>query len=214
VHNKTIFGQLEKKHVSWHYYGDRKEFQNPLGAIRNVYHGPLWDKVGDPEQFVTDAEAGRLPQVSYVLPPYVYNEHPHPGRQICIGENWTVRQINAVMNGPDWDHTAIFVTWDDFGGFYDHFPPPVIDEMGLGARVPLLVVSPWAKRGYVSHTSYEFSSFLSLTEHLFDLKPLTSRDRKANDLMDVFDFKQKPRPPLILDERPEVKGATPPSCRL
>jgi phospholipase C len=83
----------------------------------------------------------------------------HPPYSTCQGENWTVEQLNAVMRGPDWYSTVIFLTWDDFGGFYDHVPPPQIDQFGLGPRVPLLIISPYARRGYVSHTIYEFSSF-------------------------------------------------------
>jgi phospholipase C len=144
----------------------------------------------------------------------VFNDHPHsPDRSMCVGENWSIRQINAVMEGPDWDHTAIFVTWDDFGGLYDHVEPPVVDDMGLGPRVPLLVISPYAKPGHISHTTYEFSSFLAFLERLFDVAPLTARDRNANDLFDAFDFSQEPNEPLIQEPRPEGGPAAHPVCR-
>lgn len=212
---KTIFPQLEKKGVSWRYYGQRDQFHNALLAVKEIRLTDRWKRVGNPENFVRDARSGNLPQVSYILPPKKFNEHPHPkGRSICIGENWTVEQINAVMRGPDWDKTAIFVTWDDFGGLYDHVPPPVIDDMGLGPRVPLLIISPWVKPGTIPHRTYEFSSFLAFMERLWDLKPLTRRDRIANDMFSMFDFKQKPLEPLLLETRPEVSGAKPPRCRL
>jgi phospholipase C len=211
---KTIFPQLEEKQISWHYYGKRDQFHNALLAVREIRFTDRWDNVGDPEQFVSDARSGELPAVSYVLPPKKFNEHPHPGgRSICIGENWTVEQVNAVMEGPDWDKTAIFITWDDFGGLYDHVPPPLIDDMGLGPRVPLLIISPWVKPGVVS-TTYEFSSFLAFMERLWGLEPLTRRDRIANDMFDAFDFDQEPLDPLILEPRPEVPGADPARCRL
>jgi phospholipase C len=200
----TIFPELEKRGVSWHYYGDRNQFHNATLAIDEIRNTDRFDNVVQSDEFVKDARAGDLPQVSYVLPPTKFNDHPHsPDRSICVGENWSIRQINAVMEGPDWEHTAIFVTWDDFGGLYDHVPPPQIDDMGLGARVPLIVISPWAKQGHVDHTRYEFSSFLALLERLFDIEPLTERDRIANDLFDAFDFDQEPLDPLILKERPE-----------
>ena len=105
------------------------------------------------------------------------------------------------MEGPDWASTAIFITWDDFGGFYDHVSPPPIDKFGLGPRVPLLIISPYVRKGMVSHTQYELSSFLSFVEKRFYLAPLTERDQKANDMLDSFDFTQPPLPPLILKTR-------------
>jgi phospholipase C len=124
-----------------------------------------------------------------------------------MGENWTVAQLNALMNGPDWNSTVVFLTWDDFGGFYDHVAPPVVDNFGFGPRVPFLVISPWAKRGHISHTTLEFSSVLKFIEERFDLDPLTERDQDANDLVDSFDFDRLPRKPLLLQTR-QCPGAT------
>jgi phospholipase C len=211
----TIFPELEEKHVSWRYYGQATQFHNALLAIDEIRNTDRWDNVVDPDRFVEDAKAGTLPQVSYVLPPIVFNDHPHSeDRSICVGENWTIRQINAVMSGPDWDKVAIFVTWDDFGGLYDHVKPPVVDDMGLGPRVPLLVISPYARSGQVIHTTYEFSSFLAFLERLHDVAPLTARDREANDLFDAFNFDQEPLDPLILRQRPEKGPPTHPECLL
>jgi hypothetical protein len=125
----------------------------------------------------------------------------HPPNTACLGENWTVTQLNAIMNGPDWNSTAIFITWDDFGGFYDHVPPPQVDGFGLGMRVPLLIISPYAKAGYISHTQYEFASILKFIETRFGLPPMATRDANANDMTDSFDFTQTPRAPLILQTR-------------
>jgi phospholipase C len=211
---RTIFPTLEEKGVSWHYYGGRDQFHNAMIAIKEIRQTKRWNDVLPPSRFIADARSGNLPDVSYLLPPTRYNDHPHsPNRSMCIGENWTVRQVNAVMQGPDWDNVAVLVTWDDFGGVYDHVRPPVIDDMGLGPRVPLIVISPWAKPGYVSHTTYEFSSFLALLERMHGVAPLTARDRQANDLFDAFDFKQKPLAPVVLEPRPEVVEDGHPRCR-
>ncbi len=189
---RTIFPELEKAGVSWNYYGKPEQFHNPLLAVDEIRNTERWEHVIDPARFLEDAAAGSLPQVSYVLPPAKWNDHPHPGRSLCVGENWTIEQVSAVMQGPDWERTAIFITWDDFGGIYDHTPPPQVDDLGFGPRVPLIVISPWAKSGHISDTTFEFSSFLALQESLFDIEPLTHRDRDANDMLDLFDFDQEP----------------------
>jgi len=105
------------------------------------------------------------------------------------------------MQGPAWNSTAIFITYDDFGGFYDHAAPPQVDQFGLGPRVPLLIISPFAKISYVSHTVYEHSSILKFVETRYGLAPLTARDAGASDMLDSFDFNQTPQPPLILQTR-------------
>ena len=93
------------------------------------------------------------------------------------------------------------LTWDDFGGFYDHVPPPHVDMYGLGPRVPTIVISPYARPGYVDHTTYEFASVLRFIETIFDLKPMTSRDANASDMLGAFDFSQQPLAPLVLQQR-------------
>ena len=104
------------------------------------------------------------------------------------------------MQSPDWNSTVVFLTWDDFGGFYDHVPPPSISTYSLGPRVPLLIISPYSKKGYVSHEQYEFSSFLKFAETRFDLPALTDRDLRANNMLDSFDFNQSPLTALLLQE--------------
>ena len=149
--------------------------------------------------FLTDAANGTLPSVSWLVGDN--EEMEHPTKSICNGENWTVQQLNAVMQGPDWDSTAVFITWDEFGGLYDHVPPPTLDEWGLGPRVPMLIISPYVISGYISHTQYEFSSFIKLVEERYNLAPLTLRDGDANDMLDSFNFTQQPLSPLILQTR-------------
>jgi phospholipase C len=166
----------------------------------NIRHSAMWaENIMAPAQFIADAKGGHLPAVSWLLPPGEYSEHP-PG-SMCEGENWTVSVLNAVMQGPDWDSTAVFVTWDDFGGFYDHVAPPQVDQFGLGPRVPLLIISPYAKAGHVSHTVYDHSSVLKFIETRYNVQPLTSRDAAASNMLDSFDFSGSPRPPLLLQPR-------------
>ncbi len=200
---KTIADSLQSAGISWKYYapgfGQHGYNWSALDAIRHIRNGSLWStNVVAETQFALDAQNGSLPAVSWLISGATSE---HPPDSTCAGEDWTVQQINAIMQGPDWDSTAIFVTWDDFGGFYDHVPPPGIDQFGLGPRVPLLIISPYAKQGFISHTQYEFSSFLAFLEARFGLKALTSRDAAANNLTDSFDFNQTPQPPFVLSTR-------------
>src|SRR5262249_26441420 len=170
-----------------------------LDAIKHIRETPLWtEHVVNDDTFVADARDGKLPAVSWLV---TGDGSEHPPLSVCAGENWTVEQLNAIMQGPDWSTTAVFLTWDDFGGFYDHVPPPVIGNSSLGPRVPLLIISPYARKGYISHTQYEFSSFLRFAEERYHLRALTDRDSKANDMVDSFDFQQQPLQTLILHER-------------
>ena len=110
--------------------------------------------------------------------------------------------INAIMQSPEWKHSAIFLdAWDDFGGFYDHVPPPHLDVYGDGPRVPLIVISPYARLGTVFHETSDFTSVLRFMEELYGLPSLTERDAEANDLIGAFDFTQRPADPLVLPER-------------
>jgi phospholipase C len=194
---QTLPDLLENAGISWKYYGEQGGI---LSTIRHIANSPLLQKrSADPSQLVTDAANGTLPAVSWVLPPSGAGEHPP--ESTCNGENWTVEVLNAIMQGPEWNSTVVFLTWDDFGGLYDHVPPPQVDRLGLGLRAPLLVISPFARRGYVSHTVYEQSSILKFIERRYHLQSLTARDGEATDMMDSFDFSQSPQPPLILSPR-------------
>jgi phospholipase C len=106
--------------------------------------------------------------------------------------------VNAIMQSSAWSSTVIIITWDDYGGFYDHVAPPPVDQFGYGPRVPALVISPYARPGFCCHTTFDFTSPLKLIEERFNLKPLTSRDGEANDMLDCFDFQQKPVPPDVI----------------
>jgi phospholipase C len=208
----TIADGLEAAGVTWRYYapqqGQPGYIWSALDAISHIRRGPLWTARVPPEtQFLKDVARGALPAVSWLIPDFAQSEHPTGfagqtgGVSVCEGENWTVQQINAVMQSPAWPTTAIVVTWDDFGGFYDHMTPPWVDGYGFGPRVPLIVISPYTKEGIVSHTIYEFASIVQFIEVRFNLKPLGHRDEVANSLLDMFDFSQAPAPPLILPVR-------------
>jgi phospholipase C len=201
---QTLADSLQNASISWKYYapgqGQDGYDWSILNAINHIRNTTLWtDHVVPDTQFAIDAQNGQLPAVSWVVT--TGNKSDHPPASACQGENWTVAQLNAVMQGPDWNSTAVFLTWDDFGGFYDHVTPPVSDQFGLGPRVPLLIISPYARSGHVSHTQYEFSSVLKFIEERFGLSSLTARDAAANDTLDSFDFSQTPLPPFNLTER-------------
>jgi phospholipase C len=198
----TLADVLDNKKVSWKYYappeGARGYQYSSYSEIKHIRYGNDWNNVVRDAQFIKDASSGNLPAVSWLVTGYA-NEHPP--NPTCYGENWTVQQINAIMQGPDWPSTAIFLVWDDFGGLYDHVVPPNVDNFGLGLRVPLLIISPYAKPGYVSHTVYEFSGVLRFIEETFGLPNLGNRDATTNDMMDSFDFSQNPNSPLVLSPR-------------
>lgn len=194
---QTLPDVLERAGISWKYYGVGG---GVLSTIGHIYNSPLFQqRIADPAQFAADAAAGDLPAVSWLLPPEGMGEHPP--ESACQGENWTVQTLNVIMQGPNWNSTAVFLAWDDFGGLYDHVPPPQIDQLGLGPRAPLLIISPFARRGYVSHAVYEQSSVLKFIERRFHLAPLTTRDAAASDMLDSFDFRQPPQPPFLLSPR-------------
>lgn len=200
----TLSDSLQNAGLSWTYYapgyGQPGYEWSALDAINHIRNTPLWAQhVLPTSQFVTDAIAGNLPAVSWLVTDDTDSDHPPSS--VCVGENWAVDQINAVMQGPNWNSTLIVMLWDDFGGFYDHVPPPALDQFGLGLRTPILLISPYSKPGYISHTQYEFSSFLKTVEERFGLPFLTPRDSNANDFLDSLDFSQTPLPPLVLTTR-------------
>jgi phospholipase C len=190
----TLPNLLSQQQVTWKSYG-----YYVMGMLKRVMDDPELSKnlVADNE-FVRDAENGMLPEVSWV---FSSQNDEHPVTSVCAGENWTVEQINAVMASPAWSSSLILLTWDDFGGFYDHVPPPQVDAYGLGFRVPMLVISPYTKRGFIGHRQTEHASIARTIEQIFALPALNERDANANDLLDALDFTQSPRAPLLLKTR-------------
>jgi len=149
--------------------------------------------------------------VSWVVPSFEVSEHPP--NSIAQGEEYVTGLVNAIMQGPNWYSTAIFISWDDWGGYYDHLVPPIVDNAGYGLRVPGLVISPFAKSGYVDHQIYSHDIYAKFIEDLFlngqrlnprnDGRPDSRPSVRENvpllgDLCQDFDFTQKPRPPMFL----------------
>ncbi len=190
----TVPNLLAQKGISWKGYG-----YWAMGSLHRIYDDPaMRANLVSEGGFIQDIQARTLPTVSWL----VGARDEHPIKSVCDGENWTIEQVNAIMNSPYWNSSLIIVTWDDWGGWYDHVAPPQLDQFGLGFRVPALVISPYAKKGYIGHRQTEHSSIPKTIETLFGLPSLTDRDRNANDLLDALDFSQPSRSPLPLKTRP------------
>jgi phospholipase C len=229
---------LHKHDVSWRYYvfeGTEPDCQddaavtcapvpqdaktpgiwNPLPYFSTVRDNGQLGNIISIDNFFKDARRGNLPAVSWIIPTGEVSEHPPA--LVSAGQAYVTKLVNAIMRGPDWKSTAIFLVWDDWGGFYDHVIPPKVDPHGYGLRVPALVISPYAKRGYIDHQVLSFDAYLKFIEDDFldgqrldpmndgrpDPRPFV-RENVAilGDLAESFDFDQKPRAPLILNPYP------------
>jgi phospholipase C len=198
----VLMDLLDAKKISWRYY-QAGAAPSPglwaLDAIQHIVDGPDVANISAPSSnILNDIASGNLASVSWVTPTGIDSDHPGDGG---AGPSWVASIVNAAGASAYWNSTAVIVTWDDWGGWYDHVPPPTRNANELGFRVPLLVVSPYAKSGYVSHVQYEFSSILKFIEEQFDLGSLGTTDALANDLGDCFDFSQKPRPYTQIQSR-------------
>ena len=204
------------KGVDWRFYGSNlvllTEIWSMFDAVDEIRNGPGWGHVVNADQFDHDVDTGALPPVTWLVDQDFGDEHPGYSR-VCDGENWTVGHLNHLMTSPLWKHTAIVFTWDDFGGWYDHVQPPrqygcdPAAPYGLGFRVPLIVISPYARPGFIFHEQAEQASIARFIERVFastqtlsDLDP-AAQDGQANDLFGAFDFTQSPLAPLVLDQR-------------
>ncbi len=193
---KTMADLLDAKGITWRYYApgpttDLFFMLSAYQAIRHIRFGADWheDVISPETRVLTDITDGKLAQVTWIVP--AFNNSDHPGAP-AQGPDWVANIVNAIGRSKYWNSTTIFIAWDDWGGFYDHVPPPQTDDMGLGFRVPVIVVGPYAKRGYVSHVTHEASGFLRYTEEIFNLPSLGTRDTNADDFRDCFDYKQRP----------------------
>ncbi|MBI2238001.1 MAG: alkaline phosphatase family protein [Actinobacteria bacterium] len=197
--------------------------QNPLPGFTTVHETHQMRNIKEHDDYFEAAANGTLPSVSWIMPGRGISEHPGNGKPISRGQAHVTRVINAAMKGPDWESTAIFLTWDDWGGFYDHVVPPRVDVNGYGIRVPGILISPWARQGYIDHQTLSFDAYLKFIEDLFldgqrldpktdgrpDSRPTVREDLKIlGDLRREFDFSQEPLPPLILDPHPEPGRAS------
>ncbi len=197
----TLRDRLDPKGLSWRYYAPTVggsfggNLWNAFDAIEAVRRGPDWStNEANPETKVfTDISRDTLPAVSWVVPDYQNSDHP--GDNSDTGPSWVAQVVNAIGESPAWDSTAIVIVWDDWGGWYDHVKPPGPRRYGgLGFRVPAIVVSPYAKTGYVSHKQYEFGSIVKFVEENWSLRDLGTTDKtSASFVADFFDFTQKPR---------------------
>jgi phospholipase C len=236
---------LYRHHVSWGYYvetGSEPDCEDDAATcppIAQSYRTPgIWnplplftDVQGDGQlgnvqpfqNFLFSAAKGTLPAVSWIAPSQPNSEHPPAS--VHEGQAWVTNLINAVMRGPDWNSSAIFLSWDDWGGFYDHVPPPTVDGNGYGLRVPAIVISPYARRGFIDHETLSHDAFLKFIEDVFlggarldpkkDGRPDQRPDVRENaavlgDLSRDFDFTQAPRPPLVLPLNPAPGPASVP----
>ncbi|MEA2558372.1 MAG: hypothetical protein QOG88_1910 [Actinomycetota bacterium] len=225
---------LDKQNVSWGYYVDDNtclqggcgqipdhgyttSVKNPLPGFTDVQDAGTQNNVQLHSDFLTKAAAGTLPSVSWIVPGNSNSEHPVGGGSIHAGQAYVTSMINAAMQGPDWNSTAIFLTWDDWGGFYDHVKPPSVDVGGYGIRVPMILISPYAKQGFIDSQTLSFDAFLKLIEDRFlggqrldpmtdgrpDPRPMVRENLSIlGSLHKEFDFSQPPRPPYVLDPTP------------
>ncbi len=224
-HFASIVKRFSGQNVTWKYYVETRPL--PPGANANLlarmaYPSPkvftLWNpmpgfkairdnpadmrRMVSEKEYFEDLKDGGLPQVSWLIPDFQDSEHPP--EPIGQGMWYVTHLINALMRSPYWKNTVIFLCWDDYGGFYDHMEPPEVDAYGYGPRVPMIVISPYAKQHYVSHYTYDFTSVLKFIEQRWHLKHLTPRDGRANNMADCFDFSQPPAPPLVIPVPPRV----------
>ena len=194
---QTLGDELDAAGLSWRYYTytNTDWLWSGYSAVKHIRYGPDWsaDVVAPETKVLTDIAAGTLATVTWVTPSEPDSDHA--SSESDRGPDWVASVVNAVGQSEFWNSTAIFVMWDEWGGWYDHVAPPYEDFDGLGIRVPLLVISPYAKKKYVSHVQYETGSILRFIEDQFGLAPLSASDARANDpAADCFDFTQAPRP--------------------
>jgi phospholipase C len=229
---------LHKNKVSWGYYvvaGNEPDCEddaaltcapvqqnsktpgiwNPLPYFDTVKADHQLGNIGSVKKFYAAAKKGKLPAVSWVVPSAAVSEHPPA--PVSAGQSYVTSLVNAVMRGPNWSSTAIFLSWDDWGGFYDHVAPPRVDVNGYGLRVPAIVISPYARQGSVDHQTLSFDAYDKFIEDVFlhgqrldpatDGRPDPRPDVREDvailgDLSADFDFTQPPRPPVLLPVHP------------
>jgi phospholipase C len=187
----TLMDLLDAKGISWRYYTPSAgSIWTGPNAVHHLRFGPDWDTdvILQPAQVLSDIASDQLAAVSWVVPDGRSSDHA--GMNDGSGPSWVASIVNAIGDSPYWSNTAIFITWDDWGGWYDHVAPPIINSYEYGFRVPLIVVSAYAKAGYVSHVTHDFGSVLKYIEENFGLPSVGYADSRADDLSDCFDFNQ------------------------
>lgn len=197
----TIPDLLQRSGISWKYYAPPRYksgyIWSALDAIRHIRYGPLWNtNVVNDNTFTQDASSGSLPAVSWLVTSEAKSDHPP--NSICVGQSWTEQMINSVMQGPDWGSTVIILTWDDFGGFYDHVAPPSTQRVRFGPRVPTIIISPFSRAHTVDHTPYDFNSILRFVEDRFGLPPINQNDENDSSIINSLNLNQSPLPPMLI----------------
>ena len=196
-----IASEADAAQIGWRFYADNIEgfggFWSSYQADKDIFRGPDWkaDVTSPPSQFITDIGNGNLAAITWIAPLWQNSDHPG-GIPAVGGPAWVASLVNAIGTSKFWGSTAIFVIWDDWGGFFDPVQPPFADYDGLGFRVPMIVVSPYTKHGKVTHVQYETASVLRYIEDNFGLASLANADARANDPADdpaAFDYAMKPR---------------------
>jgi phospholipase C len=197
---QTIADEIDNAGLTWRSYAsalhsqDNSNIWNMFEVVSHIRYGSDWtnDVISPQTQIFADIDKGFLANVTWVSPTSATSDHA--GFQSNLGPQWVASVVNKIGLSPFWDSTAIFIYWDEWGGWSDHVPPPHVDYDGLGMRVPPLVVSPYAKQGYVSHMQYEQGGILKFIEDQFGLARLARSDTRANSPdADCFDFTQQPR---------------------
>jgi len=212
----TIFDRLEAAGVSWKFYvenydptitfrtrtavkdadrGAQVIWVPLLGYARYIDNPRLFGKLVDLDQYYEDAATGNLPAVSFIAPA---GDSEHPPGSVQAGQTLVRSLLAQLMRSSAWRSSAFLWSYDDWGGWYDHVRPPQVDQYGYGFRVPALLVSAYARRGWVDHTTLDFTSALKFIEHNWNLEPLASRDRAANTFLSAFDFTGPPRPAVLV----------------
>jgi phospholipase C len=204
---RTLGDELDDAKLSWRFYAsaygspssDHAASWSSYQVVKHIRYGPDWKNVVSPNwRFITDVRAGRLASFTWITP--ICNDSDHVNCPGGTGPSWVSALVNTVGKSKFWDSTAIFVIWDDWGGLYDHVAPPHLGRDGLGFRVPLLVISPYAKKSHVTHVQYETASVLRFAEDAFGLSQLADADKRATSpAADCFDFSQKPRAFVKID---------------
>ena len=216
----TIFDRLQERGISWKFYIRDYDPQLNYRSLKQLDYLPpqvqwvpllsfdrflddpnLSSHIVDLNEYYSDLEKGTLPAVSYVL---LLGATEHPISDPSLGQRATQTMIQALMQSSSWKNSAFLLTYDDWGGWYDHVPPPQVDDRGYGFRVPTLLVSAYARKGYIDHTLLDHTSSLKFIEENWNIPPLAQRDAKANNLTSAFDFSTAPRSPVLIPSTREV----------
>ncbi len=220
----TIFDRLQAAGVSWKFYVENYDpeitYRNQIAAgnkASQVIWVPLlnFDRfIDDPNlsshivdlnQYYVDLQHGTLPAVSFMVPS---GASEHPPQKPVTGERTVKNLIQELMRSSSWDSSAFMLLYDDWGGWYDHVTPPQVDNFGYGLRVPALLVSPYARKGYIDNTQLDFTSILKFVEENWNITPLASRDTAASNFLEAFDFEMSPRSPVFISSARVNNGAT------